>query len=50
MRRLRIADEPWTVENDLMTVTLKRKRGKIMELYRDRIEGIYLEDRHVPPD
>ncbi len=50
VRRLLIADEPWTVENDLMTVTLKRKRGKIMELYRDRIEGIYLEDRHVPPD
>ena len=50
VRRVLIADEPWTVENDLMTATLKRKRGKITELYRERIEAIYHEDKHLLAD
>ena len=50
VRRALIADEPWTVDNDLMTATLKRKRGKIIDLYQDRIEAIYHEDKHLLPD
>ncbi len=33
-----------------MTLTLKLKREKIIELYRDRIEEIYREDKRVLPD
>jgi len=35
--------EPWTVENDLLTPTLKTKRNRIMELYAREIEAMYEE-------
>jgi long-chain acyl-CoA synthetase len=33
--------EPWTVENDMLTPTLKTKRNKIQEVYREQIEAMY---------
>jgi long-chain acyl-CoA synthetase len=41
IRRVAIIDEPWTVENGLLTPTLKLKRGPILERYRDRVESLY---------
>jgi long-chain acyl-CoA synthetase len=33
--------EPWTVEDDLLTPTLKLKRGKLFEMYKDEIDALY---------
>lgn len=33
--------QPWTIENGLMTPTMKLKRDNILELYKDRIEQMY---------
>ena len=35
--------EPWTVENGLLTPTLKLKRPRLVEKFRDRIEQAYRE-------
>jgi len=36
-----VIDEPWTVENELMTPTMKLKRNAILEKHKDLIEQIY---------
>ncbi|MFT5540756.1 MAG: long-chain acyl-CoA synthetase [Alphaproteobacteria bacterium] len=41
IRQVIVADVPWTLENDLMTATLKLKRQKILDLYADRIAALY---------
>jgi len=41
VRRFLIADEAFSVENELMTPTLKVRRHKIAALYGDRLEGLY---------
>jgi long-chain acyl-CoA synthetase len=41
IRQVIVADAPWTLENDLMTATLKLKRQKVLDLYADRIEALY---------
>jgi long-chain acyl-CoA synthetase len=43
IRRVIVADEPWTLENDLMTATLKLKRRKILDLYDERLAAVYEE-------
>jgi long-chain acyl-CoA synthetase len=35
-------NDPWTVENDLLTSTLKMKRSKIYETYVEQIEAMYV--------
>lgn len=41
IRRVSLSLEQWTVENDLMTPTLKIKRNKVIELNADNIKNIY---------
>ncbi len=41
VRRVALIDEPWTVDNGLLTPTLKFKRAQILERYKDSIEELY---------
>ena len=45
IRSLLIIDEPWTVENDMLTPTLKLKREKILSRCEKEIEAIYARRR-----
>nr|MDQ3028155.1 AMP-binding protein [Pseudomonadota bacterium] len=41
IRRVATLDEPWTVDNGLLTSTMKPKRAQILERYQDRVEALY---------
>jgi long-chain acyl-CoA synthetase len=41
IRRVTLTLEPWTVENGLLTPTLKVKRNQVVERYRSAIERMY---------
>jgi long-chain acyl-CoA synthetase len=41
VRRVTLVAEPWTVENGLLTPTLKLKRAKVMEKFNAEIDGMY---------
>jgi len=41
VRRVALGTEPWTIENGLVTPTLKLKRGKVLERHRREIEALY---------
>jgi long-chain acyl-CoA synthetase len=41
VRRLIVTLEPWTVDDGLLTPTLKMKRAQILERYKDRIEALF---------
>jgi long-chain acyl-CoA synthetase len=36
-----IVDEEWTIENELLTPTLKIKRARVLERYTKMVEGLY---------
>jgi long-subunit acyl-CoA synthetase (AMP-forming) len=40
-RRLRILANPFSIENDEITATMKMKRRMIEERYRDLIQGLF---------
>jgi long-chain acyl-CoA synthetase len=39
--RVTLLKEPWSVENGLITPTLKLKRKKILEHYAEACDGMY---------
>ena len=41
VRRVAATLEPWTVENGLLTPTMKLKRAKVMEKFNAEIDGMY---------
>ncbi|MFQ5535765.1 MAG: AMP-dependent synthetase/ligase [Sphingomonadales bacterium] len=41
VRRFTFATEPFTIENEQMTPTLKVRRHKVIETYRDQLEALY---------
>ena len=41
VRRFSVATEPFTIDNEQMTPTLKVRRHKVIEIYGDTIEGLY---------
>jgi len=41
IRRITLLLEPWTIENDLMTPTMKIKRGKVLAFHQAEIKKMY---------
>ena len=41
IRQVRLMLEPWTIDNNLMTPTMKIKRPKVLEHYKDIVDEIY---------
>ena len=41
IRKIIIAKEPFTVENEMMTPTLKVRRFQVVNLYKDEINSLY---------
>jgi len=41
VRRVSATLDPWTVENGLLTPTMKLKRAKVMEKFNREIDGMY---------
>ena len=41
IRRIRCLLEPWSIENGLITPTLKLKRNKVCERFAQQIDGMY---------
>ncbi|MFP4271850.1 MAG: AMP-dependent synthetase/ligase [Halothiobacillaceae bacterium] len=39
VRRVIVTDEPWTVDNGLLTPTLKLRRARILEAHREAVEA-----------
>jgi long-chain acyl-CoA synthetase len=44
VRRAIVAPEPWTVENGLLTPTLKIRREQVLKRFADAIERVYAAD------
>ena len=45
IRKIHICDQEWTVEDDLLTPTLKLKRPKVLAHYESEIEAMYQKHR-----
>ncbi len=45
VRRLIATLDPWTIDDGLLTPTMKMKRARILERFGDRIEALYREGR-----
>jgi long-chain acyl-CoA synthetase len=43
VRRVLLSLEPWTVDNGLLTPTLKFKRARVLERFQERLDQIYRE-------
>ncbi len=41
IRRVVLLASPWTVENDMLTPTLKLRRGQVLEHYKNQVEELY---------
>jgi long-chain acyl-CoA synthetase len=41
IRKITLLAEPWTIDNDLLTPTLKVKRQKVLEHHADLVEAMY---------
>ena len=41
VRRITATLEPWTVENGLLTPTLKLRRSRVMEKFQAELDGMY---------
>jgi long-chain acyl-CoA synthetase len=43
VRRATLTLEPWTIENGMLTPTMKTKRNQVLEHYRGAVEQMYSE-------
>ena len=49
-RRFGLLLEPWSIENGLLTPTLKAKRAKVLECYADVVENLYRDNNKEQDD
>ena len=42
IKKFKLIDEEFTIENGMLTPTLKLKRKKILEIYKQDLEKLYL--------
>jgi long-chain acyl-CoA synthetase len=47
VRRFALLDEPFTIENSMLTPTLKVKRTEAELRYRELIDSLYIDARNV---
>ena len=43
IRRLVLSTEAWTVDNGLLTPTMKVRRSRVVERFQERIDKVYEE-------
>ena len=41
IRRIALLSEPWTIDNELLTPTLKLRRDKVLEKHRQEYARLY---------
>ncbi len=41
IRRVAVIPDPWSIENGLLTPTLKLKRGEVLEKYKQEVDNLY---------
>lgn len=41
LHRVCVIEEPWSIENEMMTPTMKLKRSRILERFKPEVEGLY---------
>jgi long-chain acyl-CoA synthetase len=41
IHRVALVPEPWTVENGMLTPTLKLKRAQVLDRYKDEVSRLY---------
>ena len=41
IRRVAVIHEPWSIENNLLTPTLKLKRAKVLDKYKAEVDKLY---------
>ena len=41
VRRVAVIDEPWTVDNEMITPTLKLRRNRILECHQAAVDALY---------
>jgi long-chain acyl-CoA synthetase len=41
IRKMAVMPEPWTVDNEMLTPTLKLRRSRILEQYKNVVERLY---------
>ena len=47
LRFMVVVREPWTIENDFLTPTMKLKRNVVEDAYRARVEGWYAQGQTI---
>jgi long-chain acyl-CoA synthetase len=43
VRRVTLTLEPWSIENGMLTPTMKIKRNRVLEHYQDAVQQMYAE-------
>jgi long-subunit acyl-CoA synthetase (AMP-forming) len=47
LRFMVVVNEPWTIENDFLTPTMKLKRNVVEDAYRKKVDDWYAQEKTV---